>query len=312
MEENALITGCNGFVGRHLSSHLHYSGVKVLGIGIEDEPWAPWVDYRRVDIANFQGLLSAIGGWIFDRIFHLAAIANPRIAFEDPLLAVQANVMGSINLLEVARRNPVVHVLVVGSSEVYRARTGRRVRFTEHDPIEPRNIYGATKTAVETIGREYARNYDLQICFTRSFNHAGPGQLPLYVLSDFAKQCAEIRAKKKEPFVHVGNVHVSRDFTDVRDVVRAYALIAEKGRAGEAYNVCSGNPYRIDWLLAFLVSLTGRKDVKIVEQPDRIRKNDPPMVYGSNKKLASDTGWRPEIPIEKTLSDLFEYWVARV
>jgi GDP-4-dehydro-6-deoxy-D-mannose reductase len=284
----------------------------VLGIGLEDEPWAPWIIYRKVDISDYESLRNALTGLSFQQVFHLAAIANPRSVFQYPLRAVKANVIGSANVLEISRSDPALHLVIVGSSEQYRVKAGREVMFDEQDPVEPRSIYGATKLATEILGQEYVRDYHLNICFTRSFNHTGAGQLPDYVLSDFAKQCAEIRAGKRKPAVSVGNLNVSRDFTDVRDVVRVYALLAERGKAGEVYNVCAGKPYALRQLLHHLVALTGKEDVEIMVDPRRIRTDDLPVVYGSNRKLNKDTGWQPEIQIATTLSALFEYWLDHI
>ena len=312
MNRRVVVTGCNGFVGRHLTAYLHQSQIEVCGLGVEQEGWAPWLTYRKADIENIEILRDCVNEWQVDTVYHLAAIANPRMASQSPLTAVRVNVMGTCNLLEIARETTGLRLLVVGSSETYRTSDSQARGLDEDSPLEAHNIYGATKMAAETIGVRYAAEYRLQVCFTRSFNQVGPGQPPLYVLSDFAKQCAEIKKEVRDPLITVGNLRVSRDFTDVRDVVRAYKMLADGDMQADVYNVCSGNAYRIDELLDYLVSLTGRTDVRIEEEPARIRKNEAEIIRGSNGRLVAKTGWTPEIRIEQSLSDLFEYWMARI
>ncbi len=203
-----------------------------------------------------------------------------------------------------------IKLLVVGSAEEYKRKSGREIRYSEEDELLSHNIYGATKIASEVIGKEYVRQYGCNICFTRSFNHSGPGQADNYVLSEFAKQCAEIKKGKRPPEVAVGNVDLSRDFLDVRDVVSAYEMIMRSGKSGEAYNVCSGNSYNLRILLNHLVSLTGKKDVRIVTDEGKLRDGEPSIVSGSPEKIVKDTSWTVKYSIYDTLSDLYNYWLA--
>jgi len=307
----SLVTGCNGFVGKYLCEHLSAEGEKVYGIDIQSGPRHEGFTYEKADIEDFNSLKNLLDSWNVDRIYHLAAVANPRTAHGDPMTAFRINTLGTVNLFEYCRTHESVKLLVVGSAEEYKQKSGKEIRYSEEDELVSHNIYGATKIASEVIGKEYVRQYGCNICFTRSFNHSGPGQADNYVLSEFAKQCADIKRGKRRPEVLVGNVDLSRDFLDVRDVVSAYEMIMSSGKSGEAYNVCSGNSYHLRTLLDYLVSLTEVKDVRIVTDERKIRDGETSIVYGSPEKIRKDTSWTTEYSIHDTLRDLFDYWLSK-
>jgi GDP-4-dehydro-6-deoxy-D-mannose reductase len=307
-----LITGCNGFVGRHLALHLHSAGVAVAGVDIQDACWADWMDYKKIDISDTDAIVGLVLKNQVRQIYHLAAIANPRYCNQDPVLAARVNILGTLGLLESCRADPSIRLLVIGSSEEYRRKDGARIVYSEDDDLDPRGIYGATKISAELLGKSYHALYQAQVFFTRSFNHTGPGQPPDYVLSDFAKQCAEIFLGMRSPVISVGNIDILRDFLDVRDVVRAYASILENGRPGETYNVCSGSAVSLRGILEKLIAVSGRDDIEISIEPGRLRNGEQPFIIGDNRKIAEDTGWRPCIDIRDTVKSNFEYWLEKL
>lgn len=307
----SLVTGCNGFVGTYLCNYLQKTGNEVFGIDLQDSPSDDSIVYRKLDITEYDSLVKVLHSWQVDVIYHLAAIANPRIAQQDPLQAIRINTLGTANFAEYCRKHSGVSLLVVGSSEAYKMKDSEEIVFTEGDAIESRNIYGASKIAAEILSKEYSHLFETPIFFSRSFNHTGPGQLPHYVLSNFAKQCAEIsRDKRRDAEIYVGNIDLYRDFLDVRDVVKAYEAIVTKGIPGEVYNVCSGTAYHIRGLLEFLISLTKVSDVQIVSDPLRIRRKEVLSISGNPEKLFQTTGWIPAYSIQDTLRDLFDYWLT--
>ncbi len=304
---NVLITGCNGFVGKYLAELIKGQGNAVFGMDLQDGPWASWVVYEKVDITSFEAVWDFVSRHGIDTVYHLAAVANTRIADEMPLLAVRVNVLGAASFLECARRRSAMKVLFVGSSEEYKAKPGKVVKYAEDDELDPHNMYGATRIAFEILGQEYRRKYGVSIFFTRSFNHSGKGQPPQYVLPNFARQVAAIKRGEQEPVMRVGNIKAARDFTDVRDVVRAYAAIVEKGKPGESYNVCSGTAHSLENLLGILLRTAGLEGaVKIEIDPALLRADDPDTVWGDNSKLVRDTDWRPIYDIEATVKSLLE------
>ncbi len=306
--ERILITGCNGFVGRHLAEHLLGKGAVVFGIDIGENPWTERLAYVRMDMTNSDKVVEFVKTQQINLIYHLAAIANPRDAQKDPQKAIRSNIDGTVSFLECCRMLPDARLLVVGSSEEYKRKEEAVVAYRESDSLESHNIYSLTKICAEIIGKEYVKQYGTKVFFTRSFNHTGPGQKPGYVVSDFARQCVEIAKGKRAKVIQTGNIDLSRDFLDVRDVVRAYELILKQGVPGEAYNVCSGNAYLLRDLLSSLISYTSVPGIEIRIMPELIRSGEPERLYGINEKLSQGTGWKREIPIEQTLFDTFEYW----
>jgi GDP-4-dehydro-6-deoxy-D-mannose reductase len=223
-------------------------------------------------------------------------------SWADPRRVLDVNVMGTHHILEALTRiDQRCPVLLPGSALIYRASTSA---LTEDHLIGPSTLYGISKLAQEMLG---ARAPGLPVYLARPFNHAGPRQSHDFVTSSFARQIAEIEAGVSEPVLRVGNLASRRDITDVRDTVRAYRLIVERGEPRRPYNVCAGRAYRISDLLDTLIGLSNTQ-VRLEEDPARMRPSDNPVVLGDRSRIAAEIGWKPEIPIERTLADLLDYW----
>jgi GDP-4-dehydro-6-deoxy-D-mannose reductase len=293
----ALITGINGFVGPHLKQHLVNNGFEVFGTDISN---GELVDYS-VDLLDKQVVYDLISKVIPDFIFHLAAQSSVKLSFIKPELTREINVTGTKNLLDAVKSIvPDSRILVVGSADVYGVPD--ETPLTESSKLNPISPYGKSRLEQEKL----ALSYGLNLVISRSFTHTGPGQKPIFVCSDFAKQIAEIE-NGKEAVINVGNIDVKRDFMDVRDIVKAYLLALEKCNFNEVYNICSGNTYSIREILDILLSMT-EKQIKVEEDPTKLRKNDILLMEGNNSKFIEATGWKAEIPFEKTLKDLLDYW----
>lgn len=302
---NVLITGANGFVAGYLARHLTGINARVFGIDIHADGKYPDVTYARVDITDLDAMTRYIDTHEIERVYHLAAIANPRVADTNPIEAVRVNVLGPSNLLEIGRIRPDLRILFVGSSEQYQTKTATRIRYAESDPQECHNFYGATKIAFETIGHEYHRRYGVNAYFTRSFNHTGPGQPTNYVIASFVSQVRAIARGEQAPTMKVGNIDAARDFIDVRDVATAYEAILERGVAGAVYNVCSGRVQSLRELLTFMLNEAGLESAVSVEiDPTLLRADDPEVISGDNTKLQHDTGWRPMRDLEDTVREM--------
>jgi GDP-4-dehydro-6-deoxy-D-mannose reductase len=312
MGHAVLVTGCNGFVGRHLTARLHESGNVVVGVDLQECPWTGWLDYRRLDIGSPHEVVRLVEESGITRIYHLAAVSNPRIAQTQPLTTMRTNIMGSASFYEACRIGGNTRLLVIGSSEEYLRPNHQNVELTEESQTEASNIYGATKICSELMGKSYAAQFGCHIVFTRSFNHTGPGQAPAFVLSDFARQCALISLGHQARQLHVGNIDVCRDFLDVEDVVEAYMLLLEKGSPGNVYNVSSRRCYSLRELLGILTGFAGRDHIELCIDETRVRVNELATIHGSTDKLHRDTGWVERIPIEVTLKRLFDYWRKRI
>lgn len=202
-------------------------------------------------------------------------------------------------------------ILVIGSGEEYGHIKEGETPISEETVLRPGNIYAATKACQNMIGSIYAKAYDMEMMLVRAFNHVGPGQAPLFVVSDFCKQTAEIEKGMKEPVIHVGNLSARRDFTDVRDVVRAYALLVMKGTAGETYNVGSGNAMAIQDILDMIVGMSSA-DIAVEIDKNKIRPVDVPVIEADITKINRETGWKPVISIEQTIRETLDYWRTKI
>jgi GDP-4-dehydro-6-deoxy-D-mannose reductase len=306
-----LVTGATGFAGSHLVRHLLESQPAVLA-------WAnpggrpvtgkdTRVRWQRVDILDRAAVASALAAARPSAIYHCAGIAHVGHTWADPTRALEVNVLGTHHVLDAVRAAGLHdrRVLVTGSALVYRQSDQA---IDEDHPIGPASPYGVSKLAQEMLAERAA---DLQTIIARPFNHAGPGQDDTYVTSSFARQIAEIEAGVREPELHVGNLDARRDITDVRDTVRAYRLLVERGQPRRPYNVCRGEAYRVGDLLERLVSMA-RVALRVTTDSARMRPSDTPVVLGDASRLERETGWSPSMPIEQTLADLLDYWRARV
>lgn len=307
MAKRALVTGCNGFVGAYLCGNLLADGYEVHGIDLQEGPRFSGMDYSRIDLSDPSLDPALIADFCVDEIYHLAAVANPRVARERPTAAYRTSVNGILALLEATRIRPAA-LLVVGSSEEYAKREGLSLALGESDPVEAESVYGGTKAVQEAICRSYMVQFGLRIMSTRSFNHTGPGQAPIYALSDFALQVALIAEGKAPRRIVTGNIDLERDFLDVRDVVDAYRLIAARGLPGRVYNVASGTAISLRSLIGAMLSSAGLEDVEVVPDLARFRPGEPIRVVGRIERLVTDTGWLPRRDISETVRSMVSYW----
>lgn len=249
-----------------------------------------------------------------DLVFHLAAQASVPDSWRDPATTYTTNVLGQLGLIEAILRldDPKPRLLVVSSSEIYGAPIGpEELPVLESNPLRPDSPYAVSKAAQDLMAYQYVRSHRLPIVRVRPFNHIGPGQNDAYVAGAFARQVAEVEAGVRKPVIRVGNLTAQRDFTDVRDIVRGYLLAVQHGAPGEVYNLASGRAIPVQHILDFYVSRS-RAPLRVETDPARFRPVDVASVYGDSTKLRSLCGWTPSIPLETTLSDVLEYWRARV
>jgi GDP-4-dehydro-6-deoxy-D-mannose reductase len=313
-----LVTGIAGFVGGHLVEYLRAErpDVEVCGLGRPHgralSGAAAGVRLLEADLNDAAAVEAAVREVRPDRVLHLAGQSSVHQSWLDPGGTLRTNVLGLVNLLEGLRRHALSpDVLVVGSAEEYGLVEAENLPVREDAPLRPGNPYAVSKAAQGLLAVEYARSSGLRIIRTRTFHHTGPGRGEAFAESSFARQIAEIEVGLRPAVLHVGNLDAVRDFTDVRDVVRAYWTLFERGQAGEVYNVCSGQGRRIHDLLDALVRSSKAK-VEVQVDPERLRPSDLPVLIGDPRKLEDATGWQPRIPIEQSLHDLLRDWRRRV
>jgi GDP-4-dehydro-6-deoxy-D-mannose reductase len=307
----SLVTGATGFAGSHLIDHLlevepavaawsHRGGP---GPDPAREPGnASRVQWCAVDLMDRLAVARALADLRPSAIYHCAGIAHVGESWSEPERALRVNVLGTHHLLEGVRNARLdCSVLVTGSALVYKPSA---LPLAEDDPIGPNDPYGMSKLAQEMVA---LRAGHASVFVVRPFNHAGPRQASTYVTSSLARQIAEVEVGLREPVLHVGNLEPRRDITDVRDTVRAYRLVVLRGRPARPYNVCSGQAYRVRDLLDVLVGLS-RASVDVAVDPARLRPSDNPVIAGDRTRIGAETGWMPQIPIERTLGDLLDYW----
>lgn len=301
------VTGASGFVGSFLVEHLLAGGHDVHVLVHHGSCTAGVVSHRG-DVLQTESLQNAFGTACPDAVFHLAGEARSHTSVENPRSTLSINFIGTVNLLEAVRTKiPKARVLVVTSSEIYGARDSIDNPLGENSQFRPRQPYAVSKAGVHYLARYYADVPGLHVVEARPFNHVGPRQREGFVVPDFARQITEMMLGRHEPVMRVGDLDTIRDVTDVRDVVRAYALLIEQGDSGQEYHVCSGRGIRIGDVLQKLISLSER-EIKIVVDPSRLRPSQVPVIVGSYEKLRARCGWHPQIPLEKTLRDTLEYW----
>ncbi len=306
----ALVTGATGFVGEHLVAHLCNGGYRVYGTYLDNQSrtMSAQVKLFQCDVRDPQRLCALMQRARPDRVYHLAAESSVTRSFADVQAVFETNFWGTFNLLEAVRLSrPHGRVLVVTSSHCYGAVPRSQLPVRESYPLSPRSPYALSKAAADMLAAYYHHRFGLHVIRARPFNHTGPGQAPEFVCSDLARQVAAIELSLQAPVLRVGNLDVERDFSDVRDVVRAYHLLLEKGKPGQAYNVSSGRPVRVRRIARLLQSFSSHP-VRILVQRSRIRPGEVRTLYGSNRKLRRATGWKAEHTLRRTLSDLFIYW----
>lgn len=307
-DARVLVTGAGGFVGPHLVAALAARGARVRGAGLGAPPaGTPLEDWRATDFADAPQAFAALAAAPCDAIVHLAGQSSAARSFEAPEETFRANVTGTWTLLEAARTHaPGARLLIVGTSEVYGA-IAPGTRAAEDASIRPVSPYALSKAAAEEVARAYAGTHGLDVVCARPFSHTGVGQSPRFVVPSFAQQLAAIEAGRSEPVLHVGNLEVTRDLSDVRDIVGGYCALLERGRPGVAYNLCRGEGVNLRDMVAELASLA-RVRVKIEVDPARLRPADVPWLVGDPSRAASETGWRTQRPLADTLRDVLEEW----
>ncbi len=321
---NVLITGITGFAGSHLADYIldHHGGVEIHGTrrwrSKEDaaDHLTGRVAFHECDITDAHNVYRVIEKIKPDKIFHLAAQSYVPASWDSPAETLHTNVVGQCNVLEAIKRlrhsgyDPIVQV--AGSSEEYGHAERDELPIKETNPLRPLSPYAVSKVAQDFMGYQYWRSYRIRVIRTRAFNHEGPRRGEVFVVSNFAKQIAEIEKERREPVVRVGNLEAVRDFSDVRDIVRAYWQATEGCTPGDVYNICSGHGCAIGDVLNILLSLSSRRDIGVEADPQRLRPSDVPVLIGDCSKFQAATVWRPTIPFEQTVLDSLNYWRARV
>jgi GDP-4-dehydro-6-deoxy-D-mannose reductase len=314
-----LITGITGFVGSHFADYALARGVHVVGSyrwrsktenieHIRDR--IELVDCDLRDGSSAHHLIDAAQA---DWVIHLAAQSFVGTSWQAPAETFMTNTLPQVNLLEAVRaRTPAARFLVIGSSEEYGFVTEDELPITEANPLRPLSPYAVSKVAQDLMGYQYFKSYGMHIVRSRAFNHEGPRRGDVFVTSNFARQIAEIERGLRKPVIAVGNLKNRRDYTDVRDIVRGYWLLLEKGEAGEVYNLCSGRAWVIHEILDFLLGEARVPGITVREEAARLRPSDVPVLRGDATKAQAAVGWRPEIPFEQTLRDVLDYWRRRV
>lgn len=306
----ALIIGGAGFVGNYLISHLKNDlkwDVFVTKMSHEKSSNAD-VNSFDLDILDKDQIKDVLEKVKPDYIFHLAAQSSVALSWKNPALTIDVNVKGSVNVLDMVRElNYKPRILLIGSGEEYGHIKPDESPIVEDNVVRPGNIYAATKACQNMIGKIYADGYDMDIMMVRAFNHIGPNQAPMFVVADFCKQVADIECGNREPVIYTGNLSAKRDFTDVRDVVRAYALLIQKGQKGETYNIGSGKAIAIQEILDTILSFS-TVDIKIEVDPEKLRPVDIPIIEADISKVRECIGWKPEILLESTLDETLNYW----
>ncbi|HJX30217.1 MAG TPA: GDP-mannose 4,6-dehydratase [Thermoanaerobaculia bacterium] len=312
----ALITGITGFAGSHLAEYLlaEHPDVEVFGIyrwrsRMENiEHLRSKVTLLECDLRDYTSVHAALAASRPDYIFHLAAQSFVPSSWTAPNETLTTNVSGQTNLFEAIRAlglDPVVQLAC--SSEQYGLVLPDEVPIRETNPLRPLSPYAVSKVAQDYLGYQYFMSYGLKAIRTRGFNHTGPRRGHVFVTSNFCSQVASIELGLQEPVIRVGNLDAVRDFTDVRDMVRAYWLAVTKGKPGEVYNIATGEGIVIREMLNRIVEMA-QVEVKIETDPARLRPSDVEILIGDSSKFRADTGWEPRIPFEQTLRDLLDYW----
>ncbi len=307
-----LITGISGFVGPYLARHIAEtdSEAEIWGLVWEADPAEASSSVQLVDgdLTDISTLTTALNRVRPDIIFHLAAASSVASSWDHPGRFLEVNAVGTVNLLEVARALDLETKVVVSSSaEVYGAVPTDRQPIAEDSPLEPLSPYAASKAAQDLLTAQYYHGYEMPTIRLRLFHHTGPRRPTQFVASSFAHQIARIERGLDPPRLAVGNLEAVRDFSDVRDIARAYWLAATRGKPGAAYNVCSSRGTTIRQVLDMLLE-NSEVDVEVEVDPSRLRAADIPCLVGDHSRFSDATGWQPEIPLEKTLSDLLDWW----
>lgn len=314
-----LITGITGFVGSHLAEFALARGAEVFGSirwRSKMEHMEPLRDRVTLIESDLRDLLSArtvLEQAKPDYVVHLAAQSFVQASWQTPVETFYTNVISQMNLFEAMRQLGLpARFLVIGSSEEYGLVEPNELPICEANPLRPLSPYAVSKVSQDLMGWQYYKSYGMHVVRSRAFNHTGPRRGEAFAESNFAKQIASMEAGLREPVVQVGDLKPTRDFSDVRDIVRGYWLLLERGTPGEVYNLCSGTEWSIERVLNFLIEKSTLPHIEIHQDPARLRPSDVPVLRGSRQKVESALGWRTTIPLEQTLTDLLEYWRHRI
>ncbi len=334
-----LITGVTGMAGSHMAEWLLARGdctvfgtfrrrsrmdnletlkaqekVNIIeaGFAVEERADPTRLNLLEANLADAHATARMIAAVRPDRIFHLAAQSFVPTSWIEPAETLNVNVIGQVNLLEAVRLAGIMpRIHIAGSSEQYGLVHEHEVPIRETNPLRPLSPYAVSKVGQEMLAYQYTQSYGIPIITTRGFNHTGPRRGDAFVTSSFAKQIAEIEAGWTEPVVYTGDLTSVRDWTDVRDMIRAYWLILEHGEPGEVYNIASGTGHTVGQMLQFLID-NARVAVEVRQDPARMRPSDVRLLLGNCDKMRAVTGWQPEIPFEQTMIDLLDYWRDRL
>jgi GDP-4-dehydro-6-deoxy-D-mannose reductase len=315
-----IITGFSGFVSRHFIEHLEKSnpGAEILGIDMESPTFSADdftnIDFtfEKVNLLDDERVENIIYRFQPDYILHLASFSSVGFSWKEPILSFRNNTNIFLNLLEAVRKLGLrCRILSVGSSEEYGNVREDLLPLKEEYELHPVSPYGVARSSQEQLSRVYAQGYNLDIVMTRSFNHVGPRQKDIFVIPSFAHQIALMKEEGgTEGLLRTGDVSVVRDFLDVRDVVRAYSSLFEKGKSGEVYNICSGKGHSLKEIIDMMAGIVG-VNVKIEVDQTLLRPSDNRIVFGDNEKLKITTGWEQQFSLEQSLTDIIEYWKGR-
>jgi GDP-4-dehydro-6-deoxy-D-mannose reductase len=316
--KRVLVTGVTGFAGSHLVDYLLERGdCEIVGIHrwrsrTENvEHFMERITMMECDLRDAAATRDVIERVKPDWIFHLAAQSFVPTSWIAPTESLTTNVLGQVNILEAVRRIGLKpRIQLACSSEEYGMVYPDELPIQETNPLRPLSPYAVSKVTQDMLGYQYWMSWKVDCVRTRGFNHEGPRRGPVFVASDFAKQIADIEKGRRPPVLSVGNLDAKRDFTDVRDMVRAYWLALEKCEPGEAYNICTGKAWTIRQVLDLLRGMTKAR-IEVRPDPARLRPSDVPVLQGDNSKFVRATGWQPTIPFEQTLRDMLDYWRAR-
>ena len=314
-----LITGITGFVGSHLAEWALAQNADVIG-ALRWRSNTEHIEHLRdrleliqSDLRELSSVRDLLERARPDYIVHLAAQSFVAASWQTPAETLLTNAISQMNLFEAIRQlGNRARFLVIGSSEEYGLVEPHELPIRETNPFRPLSPYAVSKVTQDLMGFQYFKSYGLDIVRARAFNHSGPRRGDAFATSNFAKQIAEIEAGLREPVVSAGDLKPTRDFSDVRDVVRGYWALLERGTAGEVYNLCSGTDWSIERVLQFLIAQSTVGGIQVRTDQARLRPSDVPALRGCADKIEAAVGWRTSIPLERTLSDLLDYWRQRI
>jgi len=314
-----LITGITGFVGSHLAEFALERGAQVVG-ALRWRSNTEHIDHLRErltliesDLRELSSARELVERAAPDYVVHLAAQSFVAASWQTPAETLMTNAISQMNLFESIRQlGAPGRFLVIGSSEEYGLVFPDELPIRETNPLRPLSPYAVSKVTQDLMGFQYWKSYGLDVVRARAFNHDGPRRGEAFATSNFAKQIAEIEAGQREPVVMAGDLKPTRDFSDVRDIVRGYWDLLERGTPGEVYNLCSGVDWSIERVLTFLLSQSTVSGIEVRADPARFRPSDVPVLRGSAEKIERAVGWRTRIPLQRTLTELLEYWRRRI